>query len=187
MFKHLGLLSDVDAVTTLRTVNGQDVLDVGCGPGHLSRALAHRGARVRAFEPDPVQAEKNAGAPTTARLQFGQAPAQALPVADGSADVVILGRSLHHVPREHMDRALAEAKRALRADGTLIVLEPDIHGQFSQLIRPFHDETRVRAEALAALDRAAPGFRRVEECWYTTEARPIARMKAPNLVYEKFT
>jgi hypothetical protein len=171
MIRHLGLLSDIDALSLLHAWDNQDVLDVGCGPGHLSRALAERGARVRGFEPDPVQAAKNAAAPPTERAQFAQAPAQALPVADGSADVVILSRSLHHVPHEHMGSALAEAKRALHPAGTLMVLEPDIHGQFSQLIRPFHDETLVRAQALEALAAAAPLFARMEEWWYTTEAR----------------
>lgn len=169
--KHLGTLSDIDALSTLHTWDEQDVLDVGCGPGHLSRALAKLGARVQAFEPDPVQAQKNAQAAEVERLSFKAAPAQQLPVSDACADVIILSRSLHHVPVADMDAALAEMKRALRPGGTLIVLEPDIHGQFSQLIRPFHDETLVRAEALAALDRAAALFAERDECWYTTEAR----------------
>ncbi len=171
MIKNLGILSDIDALSALHTWADQDVLDVGCGPGHLSRALAGLGARVQAFEPDPIQAEKNAQAPATEGVRFDAAPAQALPVPNACADVVILSRSLHHVPVEHMDDALAEAKRALRPGGQLMVLEPDIHGQFSQLIRPFHDETRVRAQALQALDRVAQLFEHVDECWYTTEAR----------------
>lgn len=171
MIKHLGAVTDVGALGTLHTFRDQDVLDVGCGPGHLSRALAELGARVQGFEPDPVQAAKNAQAPAVEGVRFQQAPAQSLPVPDARADVVILSRSLHHVPVQHMDQALAEAKRALRPGGLLLVLEPDIHGQFSQLIRPFHDETVVRAQALAALDRAAALFSHVEECWYTTEAR----------------
>jgi len=39
------------------------------------------------------------------------------------------------------------------------------------MIRPFHDETVVRALALEALDRAAPMFDRVEESWFSSEAR----------------
>ncbi len=171
MHSNLGILRDIDALQLLHTWTGREVLDVGCGPGHLSRALAELGATVRGFEPDPIQAEKNALAPAHEGVSFALAPAQELPVADSSVDVVILSRSLHHVPIELMDQALAEARRALRSGGLLIVLEPDIHGQFSQLLRPFHDETRVRAEAIAALDRAAASFRSSVEHWYTVEAR----------------
>ncbi len=168
---NLGILRDIDALQRLHSWRGRQVLDVGCGSGQLSRALAGIGAIVRGFEPDPIQAEKNSRAPATAGVRFASAPAEALPVADASVDVVILSRSLHHVPVALMDGAIAEAHRVLRPGGALIVLEPDIHGQFSQLIRPFHDETVVRAEAIAALDRAAARFSSSEERWYTTESR----------------
>jgi SAM-dependent methyltransferase len=145
----------------------------------LTRGLAELGATVTGFEPDPIQAKKNADAPPSEsmtlaayeRVTFAEAPAQKLPVESGSVDVVMLSRSLHHVPAELMDEALKEAKRVLRFDGVLLVLEPDIHGQFSQMIRPFHDETAVRALALEALDRAASLFESVEESWFSSEAR----------------
>ena len=167
MFKNLGFKQDPDALSTLTEWSGRVVVDVGCGPGTLARALADLGATVHAVEPDPEQATKNAQAPHSG-VSFLQAPAEALPLEDGVADVVVLARSLHHVALRRMDTALEEARRVLKPTGMLIVIEPDIHGQFSQLIRPFHDETVVRAFALEALERAQKHFESTEEIWFTS-------------------
>ena len=52
-----------------------------------------------------------------------------------------------------MDAALAEAARALKPTGFLCVIEPGMTGNHFPVMRPFHDETRVRTAAQAALDR----------------------------------
>ena len=87
---------------------------------------------------------------------LGAKPAESLPVADGSVDGVFFFRSLHHVPVEHMDTALAEAMRVLKpGTGFLCVIEPAVTGTYFKVMRPFHDETLVRAHAQAALGRLA--------------------------------
>ncbi len=171
MAKNFGIQKDIDVLAQLLDWKGKIVFDVGCGPGHLTRGLAELGATVTGFEPNPIQAAKNLAAPPCDGVTFVEAPAQKLPVESGSVDVVMLSRSLHHVPAELMDEALKEAKRVLKTEGVLLVLEPDIHGQFSQMIRPFHDETHVRALALEAMDRAADLFKNVDESWFSSEAR----------------
>lgn len=169
MAKNLGVAKDMEVLGPILDWTEKRVLDVGCGSGHLSRGLALLGATVHGFEPDPVQAETNRQADACNGVTLGEARAEALPVESARVDVVILSRSLHHVPPEHMDKALLEAHRALKPSGVLVVIEPDIHGQFSQLIRPFHDETVCRAQAIEALDRLDGRFRSIEELWYTTE------------------
>ena len=170
MTKNLGIRGDLDVLAELLQWEGKQVLDVGCGPGQLARGLASLGAEVHGFEPDPIQAEKNREAPATEKVTFHEASAEDLPVTSASVDVVLLSRSLHHVPAGRMDQALAEARRVLKADGVLVVIEPDIHGQWSQLIRPFHDETECRGQALEALERAGEQFGGVDEFWFTIEA-----------------
>lgn len=164
----LGVARDIDILDRLVSWQGLNVIDCGCGDGSLAKALAKRGARVTGVEPDSVQAAKNRDAELPEDVTLLEAPAQQLPFADGSSDVVVFSKSLHHVPKEHMDGALEEAARVLKSDGVLYVLEPDIRGQFSQMVRPFHDETIVRADALEALGRTADHiFEDVEEYWYT--------------------
>jgi ubiquinone/menaquinone biosynthesis C-methylase UbiE len=152
----LGERSDIAAVGALAALGGLHVVDVGCGPGDIARALVASGATVIAAEPDPIQAAKNRVASPLENLTFVEAGAEQLPVPDASMDGVFFFRSLHHVPIEKMDAALAEAARVLKPEtGFLCVVEPGMTGSHFQVMRPFHDETIVRTEAQAALARTA--------------------------------
>lgn len=151
----LGAQSDISAITTVAKLAGLQVVDVGCGPGEIARALVAAGATVLAVEPDPLQAEKNRHAAPLAGLRFVEARAEQLPAASGSMDAVCFFRSLHHVPVLHMDAALAEAARVLKPGGALCVIEPAMSGTHFPVMRPFHDETHVRTEAQVALQRTA--------------------------------
>ena len=160
----LGELTDIAAVGALLSVKGLNVVDVGCGPGKVARELCALGATVLAAEPDPIQARKNREAPATAGLTFIEAAAENLPLANGSVDGVFFFRSLHHVPIECMEAALKEAARILKPkSGFLCVVEPGMTGTHFKVMRPFHDETRVRTEAQAALGRTATRLFRSEE------------------------
>ncbi|MFM5885767.1 MAG: class I SAM-dependent methyltransferase [Novosphingobium sp.] len=168
----LAVSSDVAAIEALVPISGLSLIDVGCGPGPIARELVARGARVLGVEPDPIQAEKNRAAPAVSGLAFAEAGAEALPAESDSADGVIFGRSLHHVPLDKMDTALAEAARVLRPGGYLCVLEPAMEGSQFALMKPFHDETIVRTAALAALARTTPPlFGRAEHYRYAVDSR----------------
>ena len=152
----LGERSDIDAVGAVATLDGLRVMDVGCGPGDIARAMAASGASVIAAEPDPIQAAKNRASPPLENISFIEAGAERLPVPTASIDGVFFFRLLHHVPVETMDAALAEAARVLKPEiGFLCVVEPGMTGTHFRVMRPFHDETIVRTEAQAALARTA--------------------------------
>ncbi len=138
-------------------VTGARVVELGCGKAAFARALLQRGiaASVAAFEVDPVQHAANLAAPSVPGLHFGLAGAQAIPLPDASCDVAVMLKSLHHVPMELLDRALAEVRRVLARDGWLYVSEPVYAGEFNDIVKLFHDEGKVRAAAYAALQRAA--------------------------------
>lgn len=149
----LGTLDDLSVLETFGPWVGQDVLDAGCGGGHLVRGLGAWGAFVTGLEPDPrsLARAREQGVPSGSRLLQGSA--HALPLTPASQDVVIFNRSLHHVPADRMDLALHEALRVLRRQGRLLVLEPDIEGQMSKVMEPFHDERAARIAALSAVRR----------------------------------
>ncbi|MBM3508969.1 MAG: class I SAM-dependent methyltransferase [Alphaproteobacteria bacterium] len=151
----LGDSNDLAVIDRLVEIAGRAVVDAGCGAGDLARALAARGADVLAIEPDPIQAAKNAAAAPVTGVIFANAPAQAIPAAARSQDGVFFSKSLHHVPAAAMDAALGEARRVVKPDGFVCVIEPDMAGTYFELLKPFHDETEVRTLARAALARTA--------------------------------
>src|SRR5690349_1067391 len=131
------------------------VVDVGCGDGSLVRHLARRGAHVVGVEVGAEPLARARAHEPVADERYEQAGAQALPLDDGVADAVVFANSLHHVPGELLDTALAEAARVLRPDGLVYVQEPVAEGAYFELLRPVDDETEVRAAAHAAIGRAA--------------------------------
>ena len=97
------------------------VLDLGCGPGHLSAELA-AAARV-------VAVDREAAMLTATRERAGagvrcvQAEATALPLADGSVDAAAVVQVLEYVP--DLARALAELRRVLRPGGRAVLVDTD--------------------------------------------------------------
>ena len=93
---------------------GSTVLDVGAGTGKLARLLLPFGARVIGVEPVVAMREGFARAlPDTPVLD---GTAEALPVADASADAIVVGTAFHWFDG---DAALREAARVLRPGGAL--------------------------------------------------------------------
>jgi ubiquinone/menaquinone biosynthesis C-methylase UbiE len=154
----LGAKSHLDALlATVGPVEGMRIIDIGCGEGQLTRALAKLGAHVTGYDPFIAETEKLTHGGGTYRL--AKAAADAVPEPDGVADLVIFVFSLHHVPGAKLEGALAEARRLLRPSGRLYVAEPLAQGPHHHVIELFHDETVVRKAAADALARfARPQF-----------------------------
>ncbi len=147
---------ELTVLAELVPLDGQDIVELGCGAAKLARALLqrHPDSRVTGLEVDARQHAKNLAAPPQPRLRFVDAGAQAIPFADASFDLALMLKSLHHVPTPLMAQALAEVARVLRPHGHLYVSEPVFEGPFNEVVRLFNDEQLVRAAAQAALDAA---------------------------------
>jgi SAM-dependent methyltransferase len=71
-----------------------------------------------------------------------------------SVDYVIMLKSLHHVPVDLMRKSLTELHRVLKPGGLAYLSEPIFSGAFNDILRLFHDEEHVRAQAFASVKAA---------------------------------
>ena len=155
MTKDLGVCNGLEALRQIvGPLAGLVVVDIGSGEGALERSLAEAGAQVSGFDPlGPAQdwTEIAAG-----RYRLVRDGAEALPLADGSVDLVLFIYSLHHIPPTILPTVLAEARRVLRQGGHLYVAEPLAEGPLQEVSELYHDETMVRQRAADILAAEAP-------------------------------
>ncbi|MEQ8234095.1 MAG: class I SAM-dependent methyltransferase [Gammaproteobacteria bacterium] len=147
--------SDADIYASL-PLDGALIVELGCGSAVHTAAIATGGSdrRVIAYEVDRVQHTRNLARTDLPNVEFRYGGAECIDLDDASVDVVMMFKSLHHVPGEALDAALTEIARILRPGGLLYVSEPIFAGAFNDVIRLFHDEQAVRQAAFDALVRA---------------------------------
>ena len=144
-----------------RIVQGKsaEVLDLGCGAGHVSFAVAAEVKTVTACDlSDDMLAVVAAEAAKRGlgNVATRQGIAEALPFPDRSFDYVLTRFSAHHW--SSLPQALAEMRRVLKDDGRVIVIDVvapaapllDTHLQSVELLR---DVSHVRNYSVAEWTR----------------------------------
>lgn len=116
-----------DALKRLALPAGAAVLEIGCGTGGNLPMLAEFG-RVTAIEADPT-ARRHAEQRGAAPILNGQLP-DAIPVQDGSQDVILLLDVLEHLPDD--GAALATVRRKLKPGGAVVVAVPALRFLWSE-------------------------------------------------------
>jgi ubiquinone/menaquinone biosynthesis C-methylase UbiE len=101
---------------------GDDVLEIGPGPGITTPLVRERSRRVTAVEIDPWSVrtlrEKFRADPS---ITVVEGDATRMPFEDGRFSSAVCFTMLHHVPStELQDRLLSEVDRVLRPGGTFI-------------------------------------------------------------------
>jgi len=130
------------------------VLELGCGKAEKTRVVAQKATFVLALEVDEIQLAKNLTITDLPNVSFANGGAEKIAAADASFDMVLMFKSLHHVPIDLMDSAFSEIQRVLKPGGKAYISEPVFAGDFNEVLRLFHDESMVREAAFAAEQRA---------------------------------
>jgi SAM-dependent methyltransferase len=159
------------------------VLDIACGPGHVSATARMRGAHVTGIDFSAAMiAEARRNPPGIA---FEEADAERLPFADESFDAAVANFGLHHV--ENPERALREIHRVLRPGGgfafTLwakppenapwrVLIDAITAVGDTRVLAPSPNEARIQRDALVRT-AAAAGFapasireREIDRVWH---------------------
>lgn len=168
------LCDEYVVVRRLLPLAGAHVLELGCGKAEKTRAIAQgeQIASLVALEVDAIQYAKLLQISDLPNVRFRLGGAEAIPAADATFDIVLLFKSLHHVPVDQMDHAIREIHRVLKPGGLAYVSEPVYAGDFNDILRLFHDEQVVREAAFAAVRRAvsAGALELVGQTFFATPA-----------------
>ena len=175
---------------SIQATPGATVLDMGCGAGHASFAVALHAKSVVAYDIAPPMLETVAAAARergldTIRTQQGAA--ETLPFDDASFDWVISRMSAHHW--HDVPKALAEVRRVLKPGGRVLFIDIagsdhpllDTHLQAVELLRDGSHIRDYRADEWIALFEAAGFKATIRERWRLPIdfASWVARMRTP--------
>ncbi len=162
VFTDEGILARIREAASL--MPGSRVLDLACGPGIVSEALAHQAGAVVAYDITPTmltRARRRCAEAGLTNVQCILGQAEALPFADETFDVVVNRSALHHFPRPAM--ALAEMARVTRSAGRIVIVdvvssedpeESALHNALEVLRDPSHIRMLPKNEILASLQEA---------------------------------
>jgi SAM-dependent methyltransferase len=121
--------NEIGALFGFVDLDGRRVLEIGSGDGRLTCRYANRAADVTAvepFAPAVVRAQENLPRELAPRVALRRAKFSEFAAATAAStfDVTIFSWSLCCMDQSDMVRALEEARRLLRPDGTVIDIHP---------------------------------------------------------------
>jgi ubiquinone/menaquinone biosynthesis C-methylase UbiE len=140
------------------------ILDVACGPGIVTAALARQALEVVAFDVTPEmlkKAEQRCAQAGVTNVKFRQGSAADLPFADATFDGVVTRLAVHHFSEP--SRVFNEIFRVLPVGGTLVVAdvvssedveEAALQNAIEILRDPSHVRMLPSSELLSALEAA---------------------------------
>ena len=126
---------------------GMKVLDIGCGTGAHLKLYQKAGCEIYGIDTSPSmfeQAKQKLG--EDANLHFGDA--SKMPYPDSQFDLITSSTVLHEMPPEVRSNVLGEAKRVLKKNGHILLI--DFHtGPFKPLKGWFYKSIITIAEISA--------------------------------------
>lgn len=142
---------DIAVNTIIENSGSGDIrfLEIGCGDGRLTSGLHGAFKNLVAIDPDRQSIKR--AQKKYPEIDFRVESGESLTFRDDSFDVVLFSLSLHH---QNGVKALKEAERILASDGKVLVLEPAIESQMSQLCNIFNNEAVELTQAIENINNS---------------------------------
>jgi len=148
--------TELEIMSSTLPLAGSHILELGCGRAWMTRQIAQQFSpeSIIATETDRIQHEKNLLIDDLPGVSFVYGSAASIDLPDASVDVVIMLKSLHHVPIDLMNQAIQEIARVLKPGSLAYISEPVYSGDLNQIMSLFNDERVVRQAAFDAVKQA---------------------------------
>ena len=134
--------SDLQKIEEFVDLGDREMLEIGCGDGRLSSLLANKVKNLTAIDPD--KAMINLACREISGVDFRVGNGEKLEFKDKSYDIVLFSYSLHH---QDGVKALEEAKRVLRDDSVILIIEPSPESEYTQFVSIFEEDEIDRLSA----------------------------------------
>ena len=143
------------AASALDIDDPQLLVDIGCGTGALTMALARRfpQSATRGIDPssEMVGRARHVADRAGLDIDFSVGSAQTLDVDDETASAVSFSLSLHHIPAADRPLALAEAHRVVVPGGKILIVEFDPVGLLGRAFSLHGDDIAAELDIANAL------------------------------------
>jgi ubiquinone/menaquinone biosynthesis C-methylase UbiE len=127
--------SDLPKIEEFVELGDRKMLEIGCGDGRLSSLLANKVKSLTAIDPDKAMIKQACNEINGVDFRVGNG--ESLEFNDKTYDIVLFSYSLHH---QDCVKALDEAKRVLRDNGIILIIEPSTEGEYTQFVSIFQDD-----------------------------------------------